>query len=54
MKSGASGAMIRHAAAGLFAVAERERALDEVLDGVPPELRRSVSHLLFNYFRQLR
>ena len=54
MKSGASGAMIRHAAAGLFAVAERERALDEVLDGVPAELRRSVSHLLFNYFRHKR
>ena len=54
MRSGASAAIIRRAAAGLAAVAERGRALDEVLDDVSPELRRSVSHLLFNYFRHRR
>ena len=54
MRTGASAAIIRRAAAGLAAVAERGRALDEVLDDVSPELRRSVSHLLFNYFRHRR
>ena len=54
MKNGASGAIIRHAAADLAAVAEKNRALDEVLDNTPAEIRRSVSHLLFSYFRHKR
>ena len=46
-----SGAIVRGAAAGLLAVTENGRALDEVLDDCSAELRRSVGHLLFNYFR---
>ncbi|MBQ6352694.1 MAG: RsmB/NOP family class I SAM-dependent RNA methyltransferase [Lentisphaeria bacterium] len=54
MKRGTSGGILRHAAAGIAAVTERSRALDEVLDDSPEEFRRSVSHLLFNYFRYRR
>ena len=54
MKHGVSGAIIRRAAAGILAVAERERPLDDFLDECPDELRRSVGHLLFNYFRHKR
>ena len=49
-----SGAIIRTAAAGMLAVTETDHALDEVLDDCPAELRRSVGHLLFNYFRHKR
>ena len=49
-----SGAIIRRAAAGILAVAERERPLDDFLDECPGELRRSVGHLLFSYFRHKR
>ena len=49
-----SGAIIRTAAAGMLAVTEKDRALDEILDDCPAELRRSVGHLLFNYFRHKR
>ena len=49
-----SGAIIRNAAAGILAVAEKARPLDEVLDACPGEIRRSVGHLLFNYFRYRR
>ena len=54
MKNGASGAIIRRAAADLAAVMDRGRALDEVFDDAPAEIRRSVSHLLFSYFRHKR
>jgi len=54
MKNGASGAIIRRAADGILAVTEKNRALDEVLDASPDESRRSVSHLLFCYFRYKR
>ena len=51
MKRGTSGTIIRRAAAGILAVAEHGTPLDGFLDGCPPEIRRSVSHLLFCYFR---
>ena len=54
MKVGTSGAIVRQAAAGILAVTEKGRALDEFLDSCPEELRRSVSHLLFGYFRRKR
>ena len=54
MKVGTSGAIVRQAAAGILAVTEKDRALDEFLDSCPEELRRSVSHLLFGYFRRKR
>jgi len=54
MRVGTSGAIIRKAAAGILAVLEKGRALDEFLDECPEELRRSVSHLLFSYFRHKR
>lgn len=49
-----SGAIIRTAAAGMLAVTGKNHALDEVLDDCPAELRRSVGHLLFCYFRHKR
>ena len=54
MKNGVSGAIIRGAAAGILAVTERDRGLDEFLDTLPASSRRSVSHLLFCYFRRKR
>ena len=54
MKRGISGAIIRNAAAGILAVTEKDRALDDFLDACPEELRRSVGHLLFNCFRYKR
>ena len=49
-----SEAIIRGAAAGILAATARNRALDEYLDTLSPHVRRSVSHLLFNYFRYRR
>lgn len=54
MSSGISYAIIRKAADCVLAVTERRRPLDELLDACPVEMRRSVSHLLFNYFRHRR
>ena len=54
MRRGISGGILRRAAEGILAVTEKHRALDEVLDECPEEFRRSVSHLLFNYFRRRR
>ena len=51
MRPRVSGEIIRTAAAGIRAVADGDTALDEFLDGVSPNIRRSVSHLLFCYFR---
>ena len=54
MKRGVSGAIVRNAAAGILAVTEKDRPLDEFLDACPEEFRRSVGHLLFSYFRHKR
>ncbi len=54
MKNMLSGEIIRSGAEGIFAVSEKARPLDEFLDSVPTGFRRSVSHLLFCYFRHRR
>lgn len=54
MRERASESILRSAAAGILAVAERNCALDEFLDDLPAATRRSVSHLLFSYFRHKR
>ncbi len=54
MRSRVSEEIIRTAAAGIRAVSGRDAALDEFLDGVPAHIRRSVSHLLFCYYRYRR
>ena len=54
MRSRVSEEIIRTAAAGIRAVSDKDTALDEFLDGVPAHIRRSVSHLLFCYYRYRR
>lgn len=54
MKNGLSDAIIHQAAAGIAAVSERGRALDEFLDTCPKTIRPGVSHLLFSYYRHKR
>ena len=54
MKNRVSEEILRTAAAGIRAVGGKDTALDEFLDGVPAHIRRSVSHLLFCYFRYRR
>ena len=54
MRPRVSGEIIRTAAAGIRAVSGKDAALDEFLDGVRPDIRRSVSHLLFCYYRYRR
>lgn len=54
MSGGASLTIVRNAAECILAATERNRPLDELLDARPAEVRRPVSHLLFNYFRHRR
>ena len=54
MRPRVSEEIVRTAAAGIRAVGAGNTALDEFLDTVRPEIRRSVSHLLFCYFRYRR
>ena len=54
MRPRVSGEILRTAAAGIRAVSGGDAALDEFLDGVPAHIRRSVSHLLFCYYRYRR
>ena len=51
MRPRVSEEILRTAAAGIRAVGGKDTALDEFLDSVPAHIRRSVSHLLFCYFR---
>ena len=52
--SGISEIILGLAASGIQKITERGISLDSYLDRCPPEHRRSVSHLLFYYFRYRR
>ena len=51
MSSGIPDTIIRNAANCVLAVTDRHRSLDDALDACPVQVRRTVSHILFNYFR---